>query len=71
MHDRLPRLTAKEAEKILLDNGFSFVRQKGSHRIYRKKRNRMILSFHGGKILHPKIVKELPFFRVGTLVPLL
>jgi predicted RNA binding protein YcfA (HicA-like mRNA interferase family) len=59
MQDRLPRLTAKEAEKILLDKGFSFVRQKGSHRIYRKKRDRMILPFHSGKILHPKIVKEL------------
>jgi predicted RNA binding protein YcfA (HicA-like mRNA interferase family) len=59
MQDRLPRLTSKEAERILLDKGFSFIRQKGSHRIYRKKSNRMILPSHGGKILHPKIVKEL------------
>ncbi|MEL6931398.1 MAG: type II toxin-antitoxin system HicA family toxin, partial [Cyanobacteria bacterium J06600_6] len=33
---RLPRLTAKEAEKMLLDVGFEFIRSKGSHRIYRK-----------------------------------
>ena len=59
MQDRLPRLTSKEAEKILLDKGFSFVRQKGSHRIYRKKSSRMILPFHPGKVLHPKIVREL------------
>ncbi|MGL2504033.1 type II toxin-antitoxin system HicA family toxin [Helicobacter pylori] len=44
----LPRLTAKEAEKLLLQNGFIFSRQKGSHRIYVKD-----------KILHPKIVKEI------------
>jgi predicted RNA binding protein YcfA (HicA-like mRNA interferase family) len=59
MQDRFPRLTPKEAEKILFDKGFSFMRQRGSHRIYRKKNIRMILPFHSGKILHPKIVKEL------------
>ena len=32
-----PRLTAKEAEKLLLQNGFIIGRQKGSHRIYIKK----------------------------------
>lgn len=32
----LPRITAKEAEKILLQNGFLIDRQKGSHRIYKK-----------------------------------
>ncbi len=31
-----PRLTAKEAEKLLLQNGFAFARQKGSHRVYLK-----------------------------------
>lgn len=59
MQDRHPRLTANEAEKILFDKGFSFVRQKGSHRIYKKNNKRMILPFHPGKILHPKIIKEL------------
>ncbi|WP_104749772.1 type II toxin-antitoxin system HicA family toxin [Helicobacter cynogastricus] len=55
----LPRLTAKEAEKLLLTNGFIFSRQKGSHRIYTKGKIRQVLPFHSGQILHPKIVKEV------------
>jgi predicted RNA binding protein YcfA (HicA-like mRNA interferase family) len=35
------------------------VRSKGSHRIYMKGTVRFVLPFHTGKILHPKIVKEL------------
>ena len=59
MSEKLPRLTAKEAEKILLDAGFKIDRQKGSHRIYIKNNCRMVIPHHSGKILHPKIVKEL------------
>ena len=59
MPEKLPRMTAKDAEKILLDSGFTFLRQKGSHRIYGKTSKRMVIPFHSGKILHPKIVKEL------------
>ena len=59
MSEKLPRLTAKEAEKTLLNSGFTFLRQKGSHRIYGKASKRMVIPFHSGKILHPKIVKEL------------
>ncbi|MCI5121830.1 MAG: addiction module toxin, HicA family [Candidatus Electrothrix sp. AUS4] len=59
MPDKLPRLTAKEAEKLLLANGFQMSRQKGSYRIYRKEGNRMVIPHHQGKTLHPKIVKEL------------
>jgi len=59
MSDKLPRLTAKEAEKMLLENGFQLSRQKGSHRIYSKEGNRMVIPHHQGKVLHPKIVKEL------------
>ncbi len=54
-----PRLTAKEAEKLLLQNGFVLDRQKGSHRIYLNKRCRMVLPCHAGEILHPKIIKQL------------
>ncbi len=54
-----PRLTAKEAEKILLKNGFVIDRQKGSHRIYIKDNIRMVLPHHSGKILHPKIIKQV------------
>ncbi|MEM8674969.1 MAG: type II toxin-antitoxin system HicA family toxin [Cyanobacteria bacterium P01_G01_bin.67] len=56
---KLPRLTAKEAEKILFDAGFEFIRSKGSHRIYRKDEIRVVIPFHSGKILHPKIVKQV------------
>ncbi len=56
---KLPRLTAKEAEKLLLDAGFSQIRSKGSHRIYLKQRTRVVVPFHSGKILHPKIVKQV------------
>ena len=34
---KIPQLTSKEVEKLLLENGFVFKRQKeGSHRIYMK-----------------------------------
>ncbi|MBW2569886.1 MAG: type II toxin-antitoxin system HicA family toxin [Deltaproteobacteria bacterium] len=59
MPEALPKLTAKEAEKYLLRAGFKLSRQKGSHRIYRKGSHRMVLPWHQGKILHPKIIKEL------------
>jgi len=59
MPEKLPRLDAKEAEKILIDDDFTLLRQKGSHRIYGKGSKRMILPYHTGKTLHPKIVKEL------------
>ncbi|GAB6161607.1 hypothetical protein JCM12298_07660 [Desulfothermus naphthae] len=56
---KLPRLTAVEAEKLLLQAGFKLIRSKGSHRIYMKEDKRFVLPFHSGKILHPKIVKQL------------
>lgn len=55
----LPRLTAKEAEKLLFQNGFVADRQKGSHKIYIKNSYRMVLPHHTGQILHPKIIKQL------------
>ena len=56
---KLPRITAVEAEKLLLQAGFRLMRTKGSHRIYMKENKRFVLPFHRGKILHPKIVKQL------------
>ena len=56
---KLPRLTAEEAEKMLLKAGFRHIRSKGSHRIYQKEKERFVLPFHKGKILHPKIIKAL------------
>jgi len=56
---KLPRLTVEEAEKVLLKAGFRHIRSRGSHRIYQKNKERFVLPFHKGKILHPKIVKAL------------
>ena len=62
MKDKLPKLNSKEAEKLLFENGFILDRQKGSHRIYKKDNKRMVIPYHSGKILHPKIIKE--FFEI-------
>ena len=54
-----PKLTAKDAQKLLLKAGFIIDRQKGSHKIFIKDNCRMVIPYHSGKILHPKIIKEL------------
>lgn len=54
-----PRLKATEAEKILLERGFKLIRTKGSHKIYLKGDRRIVIPFHSGKVLHPKIVKQV------------
>jgi predicted RNA binding protein YcfA (HicA-like mRNA interferase family) len=59
MGEKLPKLTAKEAERLLFQNNFRLDRQKGSHKIYIKNDLRMVIPHHSGKILHPKIVKQL------------
>jgi predicted RNA binding protein YcfA (HicA-like mRNA interferase family) len=56
---KLPRLSAQEAERMLLDAGYDLARTKGSHRIYMRGRKRIVLPFHAGKMLHPKIVKQV------------
>ena len=54
-----PRLTADEAEALLLAAGFTLIRIKGSHRIYLRDRTRIVIPSHAGEILHPKIVKQV------------
>ena len=56
---KLPRLTAAEAERKLLAADFVLMRSKGSHRIYFRGGRRVVVPFHRGKILHPKIVREV------------
>ncbi len=56
---KLPRLNAKEAETLLLQSGFILLRTQGSHRIYQLDNIRVIIPFHGSKILHPKIIKQV------------
>jgi predicted RNA binding protein YcfA (HicA-like mRNA interferase family) len=56
---KLPRLNAKEAEKLLFQTQFILVRTQGSHRIYQRDMVRVVVPFHGNKMLHPKIVKQV------------
>lgn len=44
---------------MLLKAGFTWLRSKGSHRIYAKGSRRVVVPFHGGTMLHPKIVKQV------------
>jgi len=56
---KFPRLTATEAERLLFKAGFNQIRSEGSHRIYLKNTTRVVIPFHSGKILHPKIIKQI------------
>jgi predicted RNA binding protein YcfA (HicA-like mRNA interferase family) len=56
----LPRMTAREIISIVEKRGFSLVRQSGSHKIYKNKQGkRLTIPFHAGKILHPKVLKNI------------
>jgi predicted RNA binding protein YcfA (HicA-like mRNA interferase family) len=55
----MPKLTAVQAESLLLRSGCDLIRTKGSHRIYKKGDLRVVVPFHRGKTLHPKIVKQV------------
>ena len=57
---RLPRLTAKDAIKLIEKKGFVLARQSGGHRIYKNEKGvRITVPFHSGQILHPKIIKSI------------
>ena len=56
---KTPRLTAAEAEAMLLRAGFVWLRSKGSHRIYQAGVRRVVVPFHAGVTLHPKTAKEV------------
>lgn len=56
---KLPRLTATEAESLVLKAGFILLRSKGSHRIYKKGDERLVIPFHQGQDLHPKVIKQV------------
>ena len=60
------RLTAAEAEQKLLEFGFVLLRSKGSHRIYFRSGHRVVIPFHRGKVLHPKVVRQV-LVAVGEL----
>jgi predicted RNA binding protein YcfA (HicA-like mRNA interferase family) len=56
---KLPRWTAADAERELLHAGFALLRSKGSHRIYASGTLRVVVPFHAGAVLHPKIVRHV------------
>jgi predicted RNA binding protein YcfA (HicA-like mRNA interferase family) len=56
---RLPRWTAAEAERALLEAGFLFLRSKGCRRIYLTGARRIALPFHSGVVLHSKIMQQV------------
>ena len=60
MTERLPRVTAAETILVLEKTGFFLSRQSGKHKIYKNKEGkRVTVSYHSGKILHPKVLKSI------------
>ncbi|MFZ0887489.1 MAG: type II toxin-antitoxin system HicA family toxin [Candidatus Binataceae bacterium] len=56
-------MKAREIIKLLEDDGWMFVRSKGSHRVYRHatKAGRVVVAFHAGEIATgtaPAILKQ-------------
>jgi len=65
---KLPRLTAADAEALLLKSAFVWLRSKGSHRIYAMGGRRVVVPFHGSATLHPKIVQQVLDAIEGTSI---
>ena len=68
----LPKLNVRSSTQDLI-----IFRSKGSYRIYGKRSLRVMVSFHGNAVLHPKIIKQVveiirsnprhPFRELGPL----
>lgn len=60
MTEKLPRVTAAEAIRALEKSGFFITRRSGKHLIYKNREgSRVTISYHSGKILHPKVLKSI------------
>jgi len=60
MSEKLPRVTAADAIRVLESAGFIFSRQSGSHKIYKNREGkRATVPYHAGKILHPKVLASI------------
>ena len=60
MSGKPPRLTAKDIIYAIEKFGFFLARQSGSHKIYKNGNGkRVTVPFHGDKILHPKVLKNI------------
>ena len=56
MSPKLPAVGAKEVARVAEHIGFVLHRQKGSHAVYLRKRDRarVVIPMHSGKIIKPK-----------------
>ena len=60
MMEKLPRVTAAEAIRVLERVGFLLARQSGSHKIYKNKEGkRVTVPYHSGRTLHPKVLQNI------------
>jgi len=60
MTEKLPRVTASDATRVLEKAGFSFSRQSGSHKIYKNREGRRDCSLSFWKSSSSKGFKEYP-----------
>ncbi len=44
----------EKAERILFESRFQYIKTKDGHKIYQKDKERFVLPFYKGKILHSK-----------------
>lgn len=58
---RLPRVTASEAERAIMKDGWFVSGSRGSHRQYNHptKAGRVTIAFHRGVILDPKTIRSI------------
>ncbi len=58
---KLPRVTAREAERAILKDGWYVVGGSGSHRQYRQstKGGRVTIAMHAGAVLTPKAIASI------------
>lgn len=60
MNERLPRVTAADAIRVLERVGFIPIRQNGSHKIYKNMEGkRTTVPYHAGKILNLKTLLSI------------
>ena len=58
---RLPRVTARQAERAILRDGWYEIGGAGSHRQYRHptKGGRVTIAMHAGTVLRPKAIASI------------
>ena len=57
---RTPRVDARKVARVLEKHDYAFVRQSGSHRMYKNADGlRVTLPIHSGRIIHPKILLKI------------